>query len=159
MRRSRVLALAMTVVSSALVLTGCSKPNPGVSVWAGTKSIHLQAQCWSPTEGKALDINACSTVLDVANKAKEIPTLKVTPGATVGISVDVKVAKNGWVAKLGSTTLTPTKVTTTYWRVTYPQLAGLPAKNQLVILASGPSSSTYRGVWVFNTVETGANGG
>jgi uncharacterized protein YceK len=159
MRRSRVLALALTVVSSALVLSGCTKPNPGVSVWAGTKSIHLQAQCWSADSAVALDINACSAVLDKADKAKTIPTLIVRPGSTMGISVDVKVAKNGWTAKLGSNTLTPTKVTRTYWRFTYPQLAGLPAKNQLVILAVGPTSSTYRGVWVFNTVETGVNGG
>jgi hypothetical protein len=159
MRRSRVLALGLTVVSAALLLSGCTKPNPGVSVWAGTTSLHLQAQCWSPDSTIALDINACSSVLTKEDKAKSIPTLTLKPGATMGISVDVKVAKNGWVAKLGSQTLTPTKVTTTYWRFTYPQLAGLPAKNQLVILAVGPTTNTYRGVWVFNTVETGVNGG
>ena len=159
MRRSRVLALALTVVSAALLLSGCTKPNPGVSVWAGTKSLHLQAQCWSADSTVALDINACSDVLTAADKAKDIPTLTLRPGSTMGISVDVKVAKNGWIAKLGSTTLIPTKITTTYWRFTYPQLAGLPAKNQLVILAVGPKTNSYRGVWVFNTVETGANGG
>jgi len=155
----RVVALALTVAATALLLTGCTKPNPGVSVWSGTKSIHLQAQCWSPDATKAIDVNKCSAALDAANKGKDIPTLTVNPGAVMGISVDVKVAKNGWVAKLGQNNLTPTKVSNTYWRWTYPQLAGLAAKNQLIILASGPTSSTYRGVWVFNTVETGTNGG
>ncbi len=159
MRRSRVLALALTLASASFMLTGCSKPYPGVSVWSGTHSIHQPAQCWSADASQAINTTACSKALDAASAAKQIPTLTITPGSTMGISVDVKVAKGGWVAKLGSNTLTPTKVTTTYWRFTYPQLAGLPAKNQLVILAVGPTASTYRGVWVFNTVETGVNGG
>lgn len=155
----RVIALTMAVATTALLLTACTKPNPGVSVWAGTQSLHMQAQCWSPNAAVSLDLNKCSAALDAADKGKTIPTLTVNPGATMGISVDVKVAKNGWIAKLGSTTLTPTKVTTTYWRFTYPQLQGLPTKNQLIVLATGPTQQTFRGVWVFNTVETGVNGG
>ena len=124
-------------------------------MWAGTNSIHLEAQCWSDNPAISLNTSSCAKVLSAAQAAKEIPTLKVVPGATMGISVDAKVAKNGWVAKLGSNNLTPKTLHTTYWRFTWPQLSSLATTNQLIVLASGPTSTTYRGIWVYSTVSNG----
>jgi len=149
----RALALTAVALLAGLALSGCTKPNPGVSVWAGTQSIHEPASCWSNTASIPIDTNACAAALTVLDKAGKIPTLTVTPGAPMGISVDRVVAKQGWTAKLGANNLTPAATTSTYVRITYPQLAGLAKKNQLVILASGPTTGTYRGVWVFQTVE------
>ena len=149
----RVLALTTAVVMAALVLSGCSKPYPGVSVWAGTRSLHEPAQCWSYNANQGVDLAACAQALSILDKAGQIPTLTVTPGGTMGISVDVAVAKQGWVAHLGTNTLTPTTMSSTYWRFTYPQLTSLAKKNQLVIFANGPAKNSYRGVWVYNTIE------
>lgn len=137
-----------------LALTGCDKPNPGVSVWSGTTSEHTQALCWSADATQSVEAAGCaSDVITKAREGGEIPEIAVVPGDTIGISVDPTVADNGWIPQVGSEPLATTPITSTYFRFTFPDLQSVPAEGlELQVLASGESVNDLRGLWVYKLV-------
>ena len=89
MQRARLPLIVVGSAALVLGLTACEKPNPGATVFSGTSSAYEQALCWAP-EGQYLDEKSCaSDVLDAGGTKQSI---SVTPGQTIGISVDPVVA-------------------------------------------------------------------
>ena len=151
----RLVALATVAAAAALTLTGCTKPNPGVSVVSGTNSAQEEALCWA-WDNAAIDPKTCAgDVLAKAVDAGKIPTVAVAPGDTIGISVDPVVAEAGWVPLLGTTEIAPGPIHTNYLRFTVPSLADLGAspKRLAVVALSGQQ---LRGAWAFDIVPAAA---
>ncbi len=148
-RRSLAIAL---VALSPLVLAGCEKPYPGVTVWSGTSSEHTQALCWQPEELGGLTAKECANdVLETAGSGQGITALEVAPGATVGVSVDPVVAEGGWSLQIAGQTLA-TGLTETYYRFTFPEQVAAegPGYTLQVIAAARPNGA--RGYWFFQLV-------
>jgi hypothetical protein len=148
-RRSLAIAL---VALSPLVLAGCEKPYPGVTVWSGTSSEHTQALCWQPEEVGGLTAKECANdVLETAGSGQGITALEVAPGATVGVSVDPVVAEGGWSLQIAGQTLA-TGLTETYYRFTFPEQVAAegPGYTLQVIAAARPNGA--RGYWFFQLV-------
>lgn len=147
-RRTRGVAAAVVAVAAALVLSGCEKPAPGVSVFSGTTTEHRQAVCWA-FDAEALEPGDCAQdLLTEASTGEAVARIPVLPGDTVGISVDPKVAKAGWTPVIGQQRLTSTPLDTTYYRFTYPDLQEVPTEGVLLQIVAGRGEST-RGIWVF----------
>jgi hypothetical protein len=148
-RRSLAIAL---VALSPLVLAGCEKPYPGVTVWSGTSSEHTQALCWQPEEQGGLTAKECANdILETAGSGQGITALEVAPGATVGVSVDPIVAEGGWSLQIAGQTLA-TGLTETYYRFTFPEQVAAegPGYTLQVIAAARPNGA--RGYWFFQLV-------
>jgi hypothetical protein len=147
-RRSRLALLSLTAVVGALVLTGCEKPAPGVSVFAGTTTEYRPAVCWA-FDGEALEAGDCAQdVITEASTGDAVATIPVVPGETIGISVDPKVADAGWSPVIGQQRLVSTPLDTTYYRFTYPDLQEIPAEGVLLQIVAGRGESA-KGIWVF----------
>jgi hypothetical protein len=148
-RRSLAIAL---VALSPLVLAGCEKPYPGVTVWSGTSSEHVAALCWQPEELGGLTAKECANdVLETAGSGQGIAALEVSPGETVGVSVDPVVAEGGWSLQIAGETLA-TGLTDTYYRFTFPERVATegPGYTLQVIAAARPNGA--RGYWFFQLV-------
>jgi hypothetical protein len=148
-RRSLAIAL---VALSPLVLAGCEKPYPGVTVWSGTSSEHTEALCWQPEEQGGLTAKECANdILETAGSGQGITALEVAPGATVGVSVDPIVAEGGWSLQIAGQTLA-TGLTETYYRFTFPEQVAAegPGYTLQVIAAARPNGA--RGYWFFQLV-------
>jgi hypothetical protein len=142
----RALAIGL-VALSPLVLAGCEKPYPGVTVWSGTSSEHVSAVCWQFEEGTPLTPRECAQdVLERAGSGEGITQLEVSPGDTVGISVDPVVADSGWSVQIAGRTLAA-GLTETYYRFTFPEQVAAegPGFTLQVIAASAGTGS--RGYW------------
>lgn len=147
----RSLAFAM-VVASPVLLSGCQKPNPGVTIWSGTSSEHTQAVCWQAEEDTALTPRECAEdVLATAAAGSGIPVLDVSPGNTVGISVDPVVAESGWSAQIAGQTLV-TDVTETYHRFTFPEQVATTGEGFTLQVIATASPTGARGHWFFQLV-------
>jgi hypothetical protein len=148
-RRSLAIAL---VALSPLVLAGCEKPYPGVTVWSGTSSEHSEALCWQPAKVGGLTAKECANdVLETAGSGQGIDVLEVAPGATVGVSVDPVVAEGGWSLQIAGQTLA-SGLTDTYYRFTFPEQVATdgPGYTLQVIAAAKPNGA--RGYWFFQLV-------
>ena len=148
-RRSLAIAL---VALSPLVLAGCEKPYPGVTAWSGTSSKHVEALCWQPEELGGLTPRECAEdVLATAGAGQGIAALEVSPGDTVGVSVDPIVAEGGWSLQIAGQTLA-TGLTDTYYRFTFPeQVAAEGAGYTLQVIAAAKPNGA-RGYWFFQLV-------
>lgn len=147
-RSRRAALVAATAVSAAILLSGCEKPAPGVSVFSGTTTEHRKAVCWA-FESEALDPGQCTQdLLTEASAGEVVARIPVVPGDTVGISVDPVVAKSGWTPVIGQQRLVSTPLETTYYRFTYPDLQEVPEDGVLLQIVAGRGDST-RGIWVF----------
>jgi hypothetical protein len=148
-RRSLAIAL---VALSPLVLTGCEKPNPGVTVWSGTSSEHVQALCWQPKELGGLTPKECAEdVLAAAGSGQGITALEVAPGETVGISVDPVVADSGWSLQIAGQTLA-TGLTDTYYRFTFPETVATEGAGYTLQVIAAAKPNGARGYWFFQLV-------
>ena len=148
MRRIAVLAAAG---ASVFALSACEKPSPGVTVFSGQTSAHSEALCWS-FSGESLDSSACAQdVVESALRGGGVGTIPVVPGETIGISVDVTVAKEGWTPVVGSQRLLQTPTTSTYYRFSFPDLQEVPADGLPLQIVSGSGDSTT-GIWIFRLV-------
>ena len=147
---ARSAAIALVGVS-ALVLTSCEKPAPGVSVVSGMTSAHREALCWSFT-GEPLTPETCAQdVVAEATDGGTLAQIPVIPGNTIGISVDTKVAEAGWYPVVGSQRLTQKPVHSTYYRFTYPDLQPVPEAGVVLEVVAGQDDST-QGLWAFQLV-------
>lgn len=150
-RRSLAIAL---VALSPLLLSGCEKPNPGVTVWSGTTSQFEQAVCWQ-ADGAALTAKECAQdVLSAASAGKDIPVIEVAPGDTVGISVDPVVADAGWSVQIAGSTLA-SGLTDTYYRFTFPESVATGGTGYTMQITSAASGSTgTSGYWFFQLIPS-----
>ena len=153
-RRRVVAAIALAVVLP-VGLAGCSKPTPGVTVVSGTTSEHRDAVCWSFEDVNVTDGACDQSMVDSAAADGQVAAIPVTPGDTVGISVDKAVAEVGWTPVIGTQKLTSQPLTTTYFRFTYPDLQEVPADGLLLQVVAGSGDIT-RGLWVFKLVPAGS---
>jgi hypothetical protein len=145
-RRSLAIAL---VALSPLVLAGCEKPNPGVTVWSGTSSEHVQALCWQPKELGGLTPKECAEdVLAAAGSGQGITALEVAPGETVGVSVDPVVAEVGWSLQIAGQTLA-TGLTDTYYRFTFPETVATEGAGYTLQVIAAAKPNGARGYWFF----------
>jgi hypothetical protein len=139
------------VALSPLALAGCEKPNPGVTVWSGTNSEHVQALCWQFEEGQPLTPRECAEdVVERASSGEGITPVSVTPGGTVGISVDPVVADSGWSVQIGGQTVA-SGLTGTYYRFTFPQVANSPEGFTMQVIAAAQPTGN-RGYWFFQLI-------
>jgi hypothetical protein len=147
MKRARLPLVLTGAVLVALGLTACDKPNPGASVFSGTKSQFERALCWTQ-EGEYLDETNCATELmknaATGPGAVKIPTVA---GQTIGISVDPVVADTGWYPVLDGTPLTKSPITSTYYRFSPTQDQLKPDGSTLAIAAADGTGT--RGIWFF----------
>lgn len=145
--RRRAAAITL-IAASGLLLAGCEKPGPGVSVFAGTTTEYREAVCWA-FESDALEPGDCAQdLITEASTGEGVARVPVVPGETIGISVDPKVADAGWTPVIGQQRLTSTPLETTYFRFTYPDLQEVPQEGVLLQIVAGRGEST-KGIWVF----------
>lgn len=79
---------------SLVVLTGCSKPTPIVSVVSDGSTKHTEATLYC-FAGQTIAAKSCRT------DTTKVPTVvKVKPGRPIGIDVSRELAKSGWVVVL-----------------------------------------------------------
>lgn len=148
-RRSLAIAL---VALSPLVLAGCEKPYPGVTVWSGTSSEHSEALCWQPAKVGGLTAKECANdVLETAGSGQGIDVLEVAPGATVGVSVDPVVAEGGWSLQIAGQTLA-TGLTDTYYRFTFPETVATEGAGYTLQVIAAAKPNGARGYWFFQLV-------
>ncbi len=148
----RFLAIAVAV-TPPLLLAGCQKPNPGVTVWSGTSSEHASAVCWQ-REGAALTAGECAEdVLASAAAGIGIPVLEVTPGNTVGISVDPVVAESGWSVQIAGQPVV-TDVTGTYHRFTFPEQVPTDGSGYTLQVTAQAEPNGIRGRWFYRLVPS-----
>ncbi len=145
----RTLTFALVAVAG-LGLAACEKPNPGATVWSGTNSEHSQALCWSTDPAVAGTRDCAQDVIAKFVAGGKAPVITVTPGNTLGISVDPEVADNGWFPVIGQERLSQTPITSTYFRFTFPTLQQIPADGfTLQIVARGSKPDITRGLWIY----------
>jgi hypothetical protein len=139
---------AVALAATSLVLTGCTKPAPGASVFSGTVTKHREATCWA-FDAPALATGDCAQdLIAQAATGDAVSVIPVVPGDTVGISVEPVVAETGWFPVVGNQRLTSTPITSTYYRFTFPELQEVPAEGLLLQIVAGTDANT-RGIWVF----------
>jgi hypothetical protein len=148
-RRSLAIAL---VALSPLILAGCQKPYPGVTVWSGTSSQHEPALCWQSEEVGGLTAEECAAdVLETAGSGQGIAIIEVSPGDTVGISVDPVVAESGWSAQIAGQSLA-TGITDTYYRFTFPEQVATEGAGYTLQVIAAAQPNGARGYWFFQLV-------
>lgn len=148
MTKHRALAIGL-VALSPLVLAGCEKPNPGVTVWSGTSSEHVQALCWAHAEDASLGARDCAEdVLARASEGEGIATIDVSPGDTVGISVDQVVADNGWSVQIAGQMLA-SELTETYYRFPFPWEVATGGPGYTLQVTAAAEGTGSRGYWFF----------
>ncbi|MCF8531232.1 MAG: hypothetical protein K9G69_08090 [Candidatus Nanopelagicales bacterium] len=146
--RTRLAAIALLATSATLILSGCTKPAPGASVFAGTVTQYREATCWA-FNSEELGTGECAQDLIAQAAAGDaVSIIPVIPGETIGISVDPVVADTGWYPVVGNQRLSSTPITSTYYRFTFPELQEVPAEGLLLQIVAGSDSKT-RGIWVF----------
>jgi len=147
----RSLAIALVAVAP-LVLTGCEKPYPGVTAWSGTSSEHLAALCWQPAELGGLTPRECAEdLLATAGSGQGIPTLEVSPGDTVGVSVDPIIAESGWSLQIAGQSVA-TGLTETYYRFTFPEQGATEGAGYTLQVIAAAKPNGARGYWFFQLV-------
>jgi hypothetical protein len=151
MTRTRIVVGAVALAAASVALTGCEKPNPIATVYSGTSSEWREAACWS-TSG-AIDPNECAQqVIAEAPSGPKLAQVPVVPGQVVGISVDPVVADKGWTPRVAGQPLTPTPLTGTYFRFTFPEFQEVPAEGLNMEIVAGSSDQTS-GLWIFQLVQ------
>ena len=134
-----------------LTLSACQKPNPGVSVWSGTNSVHSQAVCW--TQQDAITPEECAqTIVESAINSPEVGTIEILSDQTVGISVDPDVAEFGWYIAIGGQRFNVSPIHETYYRFTFPKVSIPTSGYDMQIISQGKGSAT-RGIWVFKLIN------
>lgn len=144
------LAMASVMAVSGLLLAGCEQPAPGITAFSGTDTVRTEALCWA-FDADSLAPEDCARDIIVGTELGGAPELPVSPGNVIGISVDKKVAEDGWVPSIGGQRLVSTPLTETYYRFTFPQTE-LPPDGLGLQVLSGPQTQ-LRGVWAVRLVN------
>jgi hypothetical protein len=145
MRRALIATLA------AVALVGCTKPFPGITVVSGTTSKHQGALCWT-FDKPALEPGMCpQDVVSEAMSGDTVARIPVSPGQTVGISVDPTVADVGWTPIIGNQPLSQQPIKGLYFRFAYPELQEVPEAGLDLQIVAG-SGDQIKGLWSFKLV-------
>jgi hypothetical protein len=140
-------------VAAALALAACQAPEPRVTVFSGSTSRSLEAACWNDQ--------------DAPVRSDCVPTtsalLKVRPGATIGVSVDPKVADAGWIVDINGQPIVNQpvdqgRITDSYFRfvLTQQDVDALTqdgsddAVLKVTAVTGKGSQAQPRGVWIFH---------
>ena len=135
-------AAVLSAAGATLVLSGCEKPVPGVSVFSGSHVARAEAVCWAREDGGTVSQEQCSTTTAAS--------LGVAPGRTIGISVDKKVADAGWRPAIGTQYLVPRTLHDTYYRFAVgEQDLSAAGGLDLRVVAVDDEGANTRGLWVF----------
>jgi hypothetical protein len=144
--RVRVIRTALTrglILSSlVLALAGCEHPRPGATAWSGTTSEYRPALCWA--DQGVVDTQSC------AEAESDLPEIPVLAGRVIGISIDPKVAKNGWIPFLDNEPMTQGPITSSYWRVPFP--GSLRAQGATLRVISLGESGSAQGLWAWRLI-------
>jgi hypothetical protein len=144
--RVRVIRTALTrglILSSlVLALAGCEQPRPGATAWSGTTSEYRPALCWA--DQGVVDTQSC------AEAESDLPEIPVLAGRVIGISIDPKVAKNGWIPFLDNEPMTQGPITSSYWRVPFP--GSLRAQGATLRVISLGESGSAQGLWAWRLI-------
>lgn len=137
-RALRRAVLALAAVSPAVVLTGCDRPLPAVTLAADGGSVRTEATTWC-------DDVACS------ERAVAVPELGVHPGEWVLVGVDTTVAERPWHVVVDGRALPPVSTGRTTYELTAPHLQ--PGERQVVeVIAPDPSPERPPGRWTLHLV-------
>lgn len=154
MPRTTAALVAMTSLLGAGLLAGCEKPPPGVTVWSGSDSVRSEALCWA-FESDQLQPGECAEeILQGTVTSDDIGSLELIPGDFFGISVDPAVADSGWTVRIGQEALTPTPLTSTYFRFQVPQNVTIPQEGFALQVVAG-QDTRIRGVFAARLVPNG----
>lgn len=148
---TKLRAISLVTVLTVGLLSGCTKPNPGATVFSGAVSAHREALCWS-ADAAVTPENCAQDIVDQAMSGPDVATIPVTHDQTMGISVDKAVAENGWFVSIGGQRLNDKPITETYYRFTFPSVTFPADGYQLQVIAAGKGNAT-RGLWVFKLTE------
>jgi hypothetical protein len=142
MRRRGVSATVLSLLAGSVVLAGCTKPTPEVTIQSGATTLRSGAVNYQ-RDGKTITNNAGAKVLTVR------------PGDYVNISVDKTTASAGWVVLLGGEKLSPILGNDQHhfaFQAPGPGFAG-GAEAPLAIFQSPPNGGPAAGSWVFTLRE------
>lgn len=140
-------------VIAVLALAGCTKPFPGITVVSGTASENQMAICWT-FEKDNLEPGMCAQeVVSDFISGDRVAQIPVSPGQTVGISVDPVVADAGWTPVIGNQPLVSQPITTLYYRFAYPELQEVPEIGLDLQIIAGSGERT-KGLWAFKLVRS-----
>ncbi|HSP37364.1 MAG TPA: hypothetical protein VLR26_06395 [Frankiaceae bacterium] len=140
MRRRGVSATVLSLVVGLVVLAGCTKPTPQVTVQSGATTLRSEPVNYQ-LDGKTVTNNAGAKVL----------TLR--PGDNVNISVDKKTASAGWVVLLGGQKISPILGHGQHhFSFQAPGFSG-GAEAPLAIFQQPPNGGPAAGSWVFTLRE------
>lgn len=135
-------ALFALAALSPLLLAGCDKPSPAVTLFAGRDSHRIEAACWSAKSSTPVQQSACGS---------ETTEVEIGAGDTIGISVDKSIAEAGWRVQVGENAVTQKTLKDHYFKL--PVGAGLGGQSvPLTVLAVDKSGQQVRGVWKFQLV-------
>ena len=151
--RSARLATCAVTTASLLLLAGCDKPFPTVTVQSGSSEDHVDAVCWK-RDGTPISPTTCQSQLDPDQRAARMGLVKVHAGDSIGVSVDPDVADAGWQVQVGDGALSARRLTDTYFRFGpfgERDLANAPL--QLRIFAYAGPGNDARGLWLFTLVR------
>jgi hypothetical protein len=138
-RRPAALGLA---VAALLSLAACDKPDPTVTVNSGSSTGRSDALCWN-RDNATVSQSDCRATGDV-------PTIEVSPGQTVGISVDPAIAATGWIPAIGTQSLVGAPLTSTYYRFALnEQNLQQPLELRVYAVVKGQQPQQQRGLWIF----------
>jgi hypothetical protein len=144
----KTIGLVVGLVLAGAGITGCEKPPPAISVWSGSDSVNVKAQCWS-FEDAGLDARNCAQDILQGTRTDGLPSLPTQPGNTFGISVDPVVAESGWQVRVNGQSLTPEPLDTNYFRAAY----AAPAQPIVLQVVAG-GLGEIRGVWLLELDPT-----
>lgn len=156
----KAAAVAVVSVTALAGLTACEKPKPGVTVFSGTHSANREAICWSPDADEAVTGSDCSLQLGPSDAdfdkqlLDQVAIVPTAAGATVGISVDPVVARDGWLVTINGRALTRETITDKYFRFTMPPQPLRRGDAQLVVQAVTAGGDGVRGAWLFGLTES-----
>jgi hypothetical protein len=139
-------------VFAVLALAGCTKPSPGITVVSGTASTHQMAICWT-FDKDSLEPGMCAQeVVSDFISGERVARIPVSPGQTVGISVDPVVADVGWTPVIGNQPLVSQPINALYYRFAYPELQEVPDIGLDLQIIAGSAEQT-KGLWAFKLVR------
>ena len=133
---------AAATVLAVVALTGCGdieKPAPEVSVFSGSSTIRLEAATYCFDDGP-----------DCRTAPVEVARLAVTPGDTIGISVDSDIAERGWYLAAGNQ-VASRRIDGHYYKfaVGAEQFRQSDSLNLQVVTLPDNETGQATGVWAF----------
>jgi hypothetical protein len=139
-RRRGVSATVLSLLAGSVVLAGCTKPTPEVTIQSGGTTLRSAAVNYQ-LDGKTVTNNAGAKVLTVR------------PGDNVNISVDRTTASAGWVVLLGGQKISPILGNDQHhFAFQAPGFSG-GAEAPLAIFQQPPNGGPAAGSWVFTLRE------